>query len=278
MRIRKVVLVSTAATAIATAAFAQSAGYDVRYGGGPQSSTPTEMQQTNELNQQGINGTYQSPAALNGQQPAQNAPVTDQSPNATAPYQPQQMQYTQPPRQYTNAPVGDVPQQQQSYDSGQTQYSGPQAQYQSQQDQYQDQMQRYHEQQQDYRYDRARYRQNLRDYDLAQYAWSYPAPLAYHYGEGYGLQPLYLIAEPSRQLWQAPVEGSDGRWVGRVRNVDIGPDGRPFRVEVALNRRVSVWVSPGDLRFDPADGMLYTDLTRGELWSMPGATITSGPL
>jgi hypothetical protein len=139
-------------------------------------------------------------------------------------------------------------------------------------------MQQYRDQQQRYSYDREHYMRNLRDYDVAQYEWRYPAPYAYHYGSGYGLRPLYLIAEPSQQLSQAPVEGPGGRWVGRVRNVDIGPDGRPVRVEIALNRRVSVWVSPGDLRFDPADGILYTDLSRGEMWSMPGATIESSPL
>jgi hypothetical protein len=41
---------------------------------------------------------------------------------------------------------------------------------------------------------------------------------------------------------------------------------------------VSVWVQPGDLRFDPEQHMLYTDLTRGDLWSMPGATVESAPL
>jgi len=278
MKIRTMILASAAATTITTSGFAQNGGYDTRYGGGPQSSTPSEVQQTEELNQQGVNGTYQSPSTLNGQQSTQNTSMTNQPPNAAGPYEAQQMQYTQPPGQYTNAPVSEAPPPEQPEYSRQTQYSDPQAQYQSQQSQYQDQMQRYRDQQQRYGYDRARYEQNVRDYDVAQYEWSYPAPLAYHYGEDSGLRPLYLIAEPSQQLWQAPVEGPGGRWVGRVRNVDIGPDGRPFRVEVALNRRVSVWVSPGDLRFDPADGILYTDLTRGELWSMPGATVESASM
>ena len=49
---------------------------------------------------------------------------------------------------------------------------------------------RYGEQQQNYQYDRQRYAQDVRNYDLAQYAWSYPAPYAYRYGDEYGLQPL----------------------------------------------------------------------------------------
>lgn len=225
MNIRAAILSGVAAVAICsfagicTVAFAQS-GYDSRYGSGPPESTPTEMQQTGQLNQQQANGAQSSNAA-------------------------------------------------QAQD---------QAQYEDQQQQYNGQMQNYQAQQQRYQDDRARYNANLAAYDLAQYEWSYPAAVVYHYGEGYGLRPLYLIAEPSTQLWRAPIEGPDGRWVGRVRNVEIAPDGRPSRVEVALNRRVSVWVRPGDLRYDPGTHILYTDLRRGDLWNMPGATLVSAPL
>jgi hypothetical protein len=219
MSIKAAILSGVAAAAIGTAALAQS-GYDDRYGNGPQESTPAEMQQTDQLNQQQMNGA-------------------------------------------------------ESDQSAQAQYQG---QYQGQQQQYNDQMQRYQSQQQRYRYDRERYNARLAAYDLAQYEWSYPAPVVYHYGRDYGLQPLYLLAEPTHQLFQAPVEGPGGRWVGRVRNVDIAPDGRPLRVEIALNRRVSVWVQPGDFRFDPNERVLYTDLSREQLWDMPGATVVSGPL
>jgi len=155
--------------------------------------------------------------------------------------------------------------------------SNSDAQYQAQQQQYQNQVQQYQDQRQQYRADSENYSQNLRAYDLAKYDWYYPQAYTYRYGGESGLQPLYLIAEPSQQLAQVPVEGPGGTWVGRVRNVEIGPDGRPARVEIALNRRVSVWVHPGDLRLDPDEHILYTDLTRGELWGMPGATVVSGP-
>jgi len=219
MSTKAAILSGVAAAAIGTAALAQS-GYGSRYGSGPQESTPAEMQQTDQLNQQQMNGA--------------------QSDQAT------QAQY--------------------------------QTQYQDQQQQYNGQMQRYQAQQQRYQDDRYRYNARLAAYDLAQYEWSYPAPFAYHYDTGYGLRPLYLIAEPTQQLHGAPVEGPSGRWVGRVRNVDIAPDGRPLRVEIALNRRVSVWVGPGNLRFDPNERILYTDLSRGQLWGMPGATVESAPL
>jgi hypothetical protein len=223
MRTKAAILSGVGAAAIAatigTVAFAQS-NSGSRYGNGPPESTPAEMQQTDQLNQQSANGAA-SDLAVQAQD---------------------------------------------------------QAQYQGQQQQYNDQMQHYQTQQQRYEYDRARYNANLAAYDLAQYEWSYPAPVVYNYGTGYGLQPLYLIAEPSEQLWQAPVAGPGGRWVGRVRNVEIAPDGRPSRIEIALNRRVSVWVHPGDLRFDPNQRILYTELSREQLWDMPGATLVSAPL
>lgn len=226
MRIRTLILSGAAMLVFATgSAFAQSGYGDGRYGNGPSESTPSEMQQTDQLNQQGMSGTAQQPA-----------------------------------------------------DRDQAQYAQPQSQqYNAQQEQYQDQMQQYRNQQQRYRNDRDSYARNLRDWDLAQYAWYYPRPYVYRYGDEHGLRPLYLIAEPSHQLAQLPVEGPGGRWVGRVRNVDIAPDGRPARIEIALNRRVSVWVRPGDLRFDPEYRMLYTDLSREDLWNLPGATIESGP-
>jgi hypothetical protein len=242
MRIRTLILSSAAMLVFAAGgAFAQSGNGDGRYGNGPSESTPSETQQTDQLNQQGVSGATQSPAAPEQAAP-QNGPVNDEGPAPDT--QSQSMSRTQ---------------------------------YDAQQQQYQDQMQQYRNAQGRYRDDRDTYARNLHDWDQAQYAWYYPRPYAYRYGDEHGLQPLYLIAEPSQQLAQLPVEGPGGRWVGRVRNVDIAPDGRPARIEIALNRRVSVWVRPGDLRFDPEYRMLYTDLNREDLWNMPGATIASGP-
>ncbi|MGH6876874.1 MAG: hypothetical protein ACREHV_05770, partial [Rhizomicrobium sp.] len=239
MNSKSAVLSGVAAAAIlivaGSAALAQSTGYDSRYGNGPAQSTPAEMQETNQLNQQGINGTTQSPAVLNGESQEENATTSNGTPYQPSPYQ---AQYSGPTPQQ-NAPMSDegpyAPRgnenqyppasasgpygQQSHYYANQAQYAQPDAQYGAQEQQYQDQMQNYQGQQQRYRYERQRYNSNVRAYDLAQYAWSYPQPYAYHYGDEYGLQPLYLMAEPSQQLGQAPVEGPGGRWVGRVRNV-----------------------------------------------------------
>jgi hypothetical protein len=266
MTIKSAFLGGVAVAAVVTFGVSGAAAQsnDARYGYGPPVSTPAEMQQTDQLNEQAINGTTQPPAVLNGEAPAQNQ-------NAPVGY-PGDASYQGAPDNggYGQAQAGEM--------QNGAPSAGSDAQYEQQQQQYQDQMQRYGQEQNNYGKERENYAQNVRAYDLAQYAWSYPAPYTYHYGDAYGLQPLYLMAEPSQQLWQVPVEGPGGSWVGRVRNVQIAPDGRPWRIEVALNRRVSVWVRPGDLRFDPDQHVLYTDLTRGQLWMMPGATIESAPM
>jgi len=235
----------------------------------PQYSTPAEQQQTQQLNQQATDGTTQPPAVLNGEGQA----------DTNGPYPQQQAQYGNEPgygpppgSQNEGGAYGPPPQYQDGAPSAQQQqYNAQMQQYGQQQQQYQDQQQRYSS-------DNAQYRGNLRAYDRAMYDWSYPAAINYEYGDNRGLRRLYLIADPSQQLAQLPVEGPNGAWVGRVRNVEIAPDGRPRRVEIALNRRVSVWVQPGNLRLDAGDHVVFTDLSREDLWQMPGATIESGPM
>jgi hypothetical protein len=152
------------------------------------------------------------------------------------------------------------------------------AQNSAQQTQYQQQQEQYQRNQDHYQHQRAQYEHDIHHYDEARFYFTdYPHPFPYRY-EGANLRRLYLIAEPSQQLANAPVEGPDGQWVGRVRNVETGVDGRPSRVEVALNRRVSVWVQPGDLRFDAEDHVVFTDLSRADLWDMPGAAYGSAPM
>jgi hypothetical protein len=270
MKIRSVILSGAALALSVSGVLAQGDDY-ARYGGGPQYSTPAEMQQTEQLNAQALNGTTQSPAALNGE-------TQTQSPSGSAGYGPDGTYQQASPYSNDAQYGGPPPVQNAPLDDENRGARDRQAQYEEQQQQYQQRMQSYGNQEQNYQNEQQRYAQDVRDYDLAQYAWSYPEHYVYRYGEESGLQPLYLIAEPSQQLWRVPVEGPGGLWVGRVRNVDIAPDGRPLRVEVALNRRVSVWVHPGDLRFDPTEGILYTDLSRDQLWEMPGATIESAPL
>jgi hypothetical protein len=147
-----------------------------------------------------------------------------------------------------------------------------QAQYNQQQQQYQDQQQQYQDQKDQYREDRHAYIHNLHRYDEARYYFTdYPHPYPYRYADSH-LRRLYLIAEPSQQLANVPIEGPDGQFVGRVRNVDIDVDGRPKDIQVALNHRVWVEVSPGNFRYDAENHVLYTEMTRSDLWNLPGQT------
>lgn len=250
------------AALIVSAAPALAQSSDGSYGNGPQYSTPQEQDQTRALNQQAQSGTTQSPEVLNGQAQGSDRDARDYgNPPADAGYAGQPDQ----------SPPMSGPQQPGYYGDPQAAPPPP-----DRQQQYNDRMQQYGEQQDQYQQQRAQYESDVRAYDRALYDWAYPAPITYRYDGG--VQSLYLIAEPSQQLFQIPVEDPNGRWVGRVRNIETAPDGRPARVEVALNRRVSVWVRPGDLRYDAADGVLFTDLSRAALWQLPGATVESGPM
>jgi hypothetical protein len=209
----------------------------------PQVSSPAEKQETQQLNAQAIDGTTQSPTVLNGEAPATHAPT----------------------------PL-DGPQSSDAAQSGQSaQYA--QQQYQEQQDQYQQQQQQYQDEQGQYDDQHRRYEHNVWRYDRAQWSYDYPAVYDYRYDDSVHLRPLYMIDEPVQRLADVPVEGPSGVWVGRIRNVETGPDGRPIRVEIGLNRRVAVWVDPGDLRFDVADHVAFTHMTRDELWDMPGTAV-----
>jgi hypothetical protein len=142
------------------------------------------------------------------------------------------------------------------------QNSAQQTQYQQQQDQYQ------HDQAH-YQHQKAQYEHDIHRYDEARFYFNdYPHAYPYRYAD---LRPLYAVSITSERLADAPIEGPDGQFLGHVRNVETAPDGRLTRVEVALNRRVSVWVAADNLRFDVQERVLFTDLTRADLWNMPGA-------
>jgi hypothetical protein len=260
-------------------------------GNPPQYSTPAEQAQTQQLNEQNLNGTTESPAALNGETQPQYNPQN--YPSTSSPTGGYYGGYEQGPPQpvtsqdYNANPSGSFGGYSQNgpapaYAQGeQDQSAAPpdaqQQQYNQQMQQYQDQQQDYQNQRQNYDVQRDRYEHNIRWYDQSRWAYAYPSPVVYEYDQP-RLMRLDMIAEPSQQLADVPIEGPNGVWVGRIRNVETGPDGRPARIEVALNHRVSVWVSPRRLRFDPNMRVAFTNMTRQDLWLMPGATVESNPM
>jgi hypothetical protein len=60
--------------------------------------------------------------------------------------------------------------------------------------------------------------------------------------------------------------GGDG--IGRIRNVDRNPEGRVIRVAVSTGGGTIAWIDADDLRFDPVNREVMTDLSRREVDSM----------
>jgi len=257
-RLKTLALGGAASAAIAL--FALPAAYAQVSSNGPQYSSPAEKEQTRELNMQALNGTTAPPAALNGEQSGEQS--GEQQVAQDEPPPPPDTQA--PPAQDQAAPPPD--------DQSAPQQSDAQQRYRQQLDQYNNQRAEYESRRSDY--DR-----ELRKYDRREYAFEdYPAhAYAYRYDadDDYG-RALDRLSDPEAVLYKKPIESPSGEWVGRVREVVLAPDGRPERIEVALNRRVSVWASPDHFRYDRADGVVMTDLSRDELWGITDATVDYG--
>lgn len=74
-------------------------------------------------------------------------------------------------------------------------------------------------------------------------------------------------AAPSDALIDLEVVRDDGLSVGHVTGVDRR-DGRIDRVKIVLADGERAWVDADELRYDPDDGILFTDLSRSDLREM----------
>lgn len=137
--------------------------------------------------------------------------------------------------------------------SAQQGYQDQQSQYQDQQSQYQQQMGTYQAQQQRYRDDRAEYNYD-RTHPLTWWHDRYEAATLNHF---------YDI--PRAELIDLRVAREDGYTVGRIREIDRHGDGRVAAVRVVFRDGESAWVKARDLRYDPEDRIVFTDLSVGEL-------------
>ncbi|HWA88549.1 MAG TPA: hypothetical protein VG889_00835 [Rhizomicrobium sp.] len=132
-------------------------------------------------------------------------------------------------------------------------YRAQQQDYQAQQQQYQDRMGRYRAQQDRYHDERAAY-----NYDRTHpYTWWHA-----RYEEA-TLNHFYDI--PRAELVDLRVMREDGYTVGRIREIDRHGDGRVAAVRVVFRDGESAWVKARDLRYDPEDRIVFTDLSVGEL-------------
>lgn len=150
--------------------------------------------------------------------------------------------------------------------------------YQQKQQQYQSQMDQYRRDQERYQHRRAAYEQQRMDYHLQreEYRASRDWYVQHHYTHYIGyptypdrdLQRIYLIADPTHQLHRARVIDRAGFEIGWVRDVETAPDGRPARLQIALDDNHYVWVRDSDARFDAYEATLYTKLDGPRLWEM----------
>jgi hypothetical protein len=144
----------------------------------------------------------------------------------------------------------------QSVSDAQSDNDANQAQYDAQQQQYQDDKARYEAQKDRYLDQRAEY-----DYDRSHpYAWwhdRYSAATLNHF---------YDI--PRAELIDLRVMREDGFTVGRIRAIDRHGDGRVAAVRVVFRNGESAWVKARDLRYDPDDRIVFTDLSVVELHAL----------
>ncbi len=135
-----------------------------------------------------------------------------------------------------------------------------QAQYQDQQQQYQDQQQKYQNDQQAYRDQQRNYWDERADYN---YDRTHPGDWWHERYERATLNRFYDI--PRAELIDLRVSTEDGFRVGRIRELDRHDDGRVASVRVEFRDGESAWVRARDLRYDPDDRIVFTDLSLHEL-------------
>ncbi|HVZ90170.1 MAG TPA: hypothetical protein VG843_00855 [Rhizomicrobium sp.] len=120
--------------------------------------------------------------------------------------------------------------------------------------------QRYDKARARYAAENARYRQ-----ERAQYDDERPAAWWRARYERATLDDFYAV--PSEALIDLEVVRDDGRSLGRITGVDRR-DGRIDRVKIVLADGERAWADADELRYDPQDGILFTDLSRSDLREM----------
>jgi hypothetical protein len=131
-----------------------------------------------------------------------------------------------------------------------------QAQYDQQQDQYQNDKDRYEAQKEHYQDQRAEY----------EYDRSHPSAWWHDRYDTATLNHFYDI--PRAELVDLRVMREDGYTVGRIREIDRHGDGRVAAVRVVFHDGEMAWVKARDLRYDPDNRIVFTDLSIVELHAL----------
>ena len=139
------------------------------------------------------------------------------------------------------------------------QYQAQQQQYLDQKQQYQSQMQQNQAQQERFVDQTAQY-ENLRDRYAAERH-------AYHRDLWPGQYREWVLARDER-LIGSRVEITNGDHVGTVEAVARTPAGHVEALRVNLDNDKVVWIDESDIRFDRHEGVVMTNLNRGDLHQM----------
>jgi len=158
-----------------------------------------------------------------------------------------------------NQAVGQAVSDADAGDAAQQQYQDQQQQYQSQQQQYQDDKAHYQAQQDRYQDRDARFRAEHAEW----YDHSHPYAWWHDRYERASLNHFYDI--PRAELIDLRVMRGDGYTVGRIREIDRHGDGRVESVRIVFRDGASGWVKARDLRYDPDNQVVFTDLSVDEL-------------
>ena len=107
---------------------------------------------------------------------------------------------------------------------------------------------------------------------------NYPGPVPYRFSDP-SLIRADFVWDSAQQLVAAPVEGPDGRWVGRIRAIQPGPDGaHADRINIVLSADASIWVKAWRIHYDTDAHVAFSNFTQEESWRMRGARDDTDPM
>ena len=77
---------------------------------------------------------------------------------------------------------------------------------------------------------------------------------------------------PQGELIDLRVVRDDGFTIGRIRGYERTPSGRVAAVKIIFRNGGIAWIRSRDLRYDPVNRIVFTDLTVPELREMARAS------
>jgi len=144
-------------------------------------------------------------------------------------------------------------------------------QYQAQQQQYQGQLQQNQAAQQDYQQKSQAYDEQATRYESLRTRYA-AERAAYHRGVWPDRFTRWTLDESDRLTGQR-VEILSGDRVGTVEQVAHGANGHVEALLVRLDSNKRVWIDQTDVRYDRGDGVVMTNLNRGDLGQMADESI-----